>query len=181
MFTNDELKEIKNLITNTEINENLKTILEKIDKTLKEVENYDLCLWSFHWDCGRAGDLEGVFKATKDDVKRLVGYDVYFGEVLGKHSEVYGRIEERDIKLLSDDPIEVINAKESGYDPLEFIDDIDYFIDGLTVEQLQKFLDANDFKYDTNNKDELVKLIYEHYDGSESDELRYARNFALKK
>ena len=51
------------------------------------------CLWKFHWDCGRAGDVEGLFIATEEEVENLIGSEVYFGEILGKHSEVYGTVE----------------------------------------------------------------------------------------
>ena len=53
---------------------------------------------------GRMGDLSGVFIATDSDVKKLISSQikVYFGEVLGKHSEVYGKLESDDISLLTD-------------------------------------------------------------------------------
>jgi hypothetical protein len=41
-------------------------------------------------DCGRNGNLTGVFIADKDHVKILLEkkIEIYFGEVLGKHSEI---------------------------------------------------------------------------------------------
>lgn len=54
-------------------------------------------LWKFYWDCGRMGDLETLFVATEEEIKDLIGKEANFGEVLGKHSEVYGTIEEKDI------------------------------------------------------------------------------------
>lgn len=79
------------------------------------------CLWRFYWDCGRQGEVEGIFKATKEEVDAAIGKEVYFGEILGKHSEVYGEIEDGEIVLESDDPIVVKNAIESGYNPLDYL------------------------------------------------------------
>lgn len=80
-----------------------------------------ICLWRFYWDCGGQGSVEGIFKATKEEIKAAVGMKVYFGEILGKHSEVYGEIEEGEITLESDDPLVVKNTVESGYNPLNYL------------------------------------------------------------
>lgn len=49
-------------------------------------------LFKMDFDCGRMGNLEGVFIADTEDVEYLVNnkISVYFGEVLGKHSEISG-------------------------------------------------------------------------------------------
>jgi hypothetical protein len=96
-------------------------VADKIDKLIKEANETKECLWKFCWNCGRQGKVEGIFKATKDDVKDAIGEEVNFGEILGKHSEVYGVIEEGEINLVSDDPIVVVNSKESGYNPLDYL------------------------------------------------------------
>lgn len=51
-------------------------------------------LYKFYWYCGRMGDVEGVFKAKKSFVESVIGNNVYFGEILGKHSDVYGTLGE---------------------------------------------------------------------------------------
>lgn len=84
-------------------------------------DNLKECLWRFHWDCGRQGSVEGIFKATKEEVDAAIGKEVYFGEILGKHSEVYGIIEDGEIEIISDDPLIVKQATESGYDPLDYL------------------------------------------------------------
>lgn len=62
-------------------------------------------LVSFYFDCGRSGCLPG-FVAIDERGEALLnalvssGADVYFGEVLGKHSEVEGPIEEGDYSIL---------------------------------------------------------------------------------
>lgn len=57
-------------------------------------------LWKFSWDCGRGGNVESVFVADGDEVRNAIGKEVYFGEILGKHSEVYGTLEATDVKEL---------------------------------------------------------------------------------
>ena len=83
-------------------------------------------IYKFYFDCGRQGSLEGVFISTQEKVDALIGCgdEVYFGEVLGKHSEVYGPVEVGDITLMSDNK-ETVNTVEtyrltSGYDPFEY-------------------------------------------------------------
>lgn len=83
-------------------------------------------VFKFNADFGRQGDLTGLFIATKEQVETLIesGIEVYFGEVLGKHSEIYGSIEQKEISLVSDNP-EVIKVIEdfdltSGYNPFDY-------------------------------------------------------------
>lgn len=56
------------------------------------------------FDCGRNGCLNGVFVADTEDVETLIKHkiQVYFGEVLGKHSEVYGSVEEKEMEKMTD-------------------------------------------------------------------------------
>ena len=87
----------------------------------------DKYLWRFEWICGRAGCLEGLFVATKDEVKNLIGKEIYFGEALGKHSEVYGIIKKKDIIKIDLDSETVRKVAKllgntwSGYNPLDYI------------------------------------------------------------
>ena len=84
-------------------------------------------LYSFYWDCGRGGSVEGLFIATPSEIEEITGKQIYLGEVLGKHSEVYGEINEGDIKLVSDDQDKVswlgglmVSNTISGYNPLDY-------------------------------------------------------------
>lgn len=84
-----------------------------------------LGVYKFEWDCGRMGGLDGIFVADSEDVKNAIGRRVYFGEVLGKHSEIYGTIEEDEICLLTEDP-EAVKIFEhykfkTGYNPLFYL------------------------------------------------------------
>jgi len=80
-------------------------------------------VFKFNFECGRQGELEGIFISTQEKVDKLIesGIEVYFGEVLGKHSEVYGAIDDGEIQFVSDSE-EVVKVIEeygltSGYDP----------------------------------------------------------------
>lgn len=83
-------------------------------------------LYKFYWDCGRQGDLDGLFVATQEEVDNIIGKEVNFGEALGKHSEVYGTVDKDDITLITNSE-EVIKIFEEhniscGYNPLEYYD-----------------------------------------------------------
>lgn len=81
-------------------------------------------IYKFYMDCWRAGDLEGLFIANTEDVKKLIGQYIYFGEVLGKHSEVDCNIEEDHLELISVDPehVEMFEQLDLsvGYNPFDY-------------------------------------------------------------
>lgn len=83
-------------------------------------------LFKMEADFGRQGELEGVFVADTDDVQYLIDYktSIYFGEVLGKHSEIYGYLSESEIKEITRDEkiIDIIEKYEleSGYNPFNY-------------------------------------------------------------
>ncbi len=84
-------------------------------------------LWSFNCDCGRSGELEGLFVATEEEIKNTIGQYAYFGEVLGKHSEVCGDIEEDEISKIDLDSETVERVSKilgdtwSGFNPMNYI------------------------------------------------------------
>lgn len=85
-------------------------------------------LVEFYWDCGRMGDVQGLFICDKEKLEASYGKEVYFGEILGKHSEVYGTLNADDIEVKSEDQDfiaklrEVIGANNiSGYNPLSYL------------------------------------------------------------
>jgi hypothetical protein len=87
-------------------------------------------IYSFYWNYGRGGSVSSIFIATKEDVAKLIGKDVYFGEILGKHSEVYGNIKDEDIKLLTDNQEFIKQFEEilgenfsTGYNPFDYLSD----------------------------------------------------------
>lgn len=106
-------------------------------------------LYKMTFDYGRMGELEGVFVAEKEYIDYLTSHKImiYFGEVLGKHSEVCGWLEESEVKLITDDEkvISIVEeyGLESGYDPLyqtlgqdtEGLEDTDIDWDDCTVKE----------------------------------------------
>lgn len=85
----------------------------------------DSAIYKFYWDWGRMGDVTGVFTASKEEIKKALGKRIYFGEILGKHSEIYGFLEEKDLTMVTDDKKVVALFSEyglaSGYNPLQYI------------------------------------------------------------
>lgn len=123
MFNLEELQYIKEKfsIENLDNNAHNKIIVDKCIELIDKAQNCKEKLYSFYWDCGRQGEVEGLFKATDEEIQRAIGQKVYFGEILGKHSEVYGTLDECDITLVSDDSLIVSNSTESGYNPLNYV------------------------------------------------------------
>lgn len=84
-------------------------------------------LYKFKWDCDRQGTVEGVFIAEEQEVKDAVGQQVDFGEILGKHSDVYGTIDDGEITevKVSDNTVKeieaVLGSTICGYNPLNYI------------------------------------------------------------
>lgn len=85
-------------------------------------------IYEFFWDCGRMGELEGVFIADSDLVDELIGETVNFGEVLGKHSDIYGDLDQNDLTVRSEDQEAISVFQEimgegwsSGHNPIEAI------------------------------------------------------------
>lgn len=81
--------------------------------------------YKFYWNAGKMGSLEGLFTLTDEEYQSLVGTEVYFGEVLGKHSEVYGTIEANDLTELTrnQEIVKFIANNPSGYNPLDYLEE----------------------------------------------------------
>ena len=82
-------------------------------------------LWKFHFNAGRQGTLHGMFVATDEAILSALGKHLSFGEVLGKHSDVHGQLENGDLTRVTDDEVFVAKFEEygcrSGYNPLEYL------------------------------------------------------------
>lgn len=84
------------------------------------------CLYKLYVDYGRMGSLYGIFLATKEEMKDLIGTYLYFGEVLGKHSEVSFRLEEKHVRFITDDQDFIKKAQEynlipTGINPFNYV------------------------------------------------------------
>lgn len=84
-------------------------------------------LYRFFWDCGRQGELEGLFVEDEKVLRASFGTRLYFGEVLGKHSDIYGTFEEEDVEKmeLSSETVtevsKILGVTWSGYNPMNYL------------------------------------------------------------
>lgn len=60
-------------------------------------------LFRFSWFF-RGGEVTGLFAAEEEKVRAAVGEMCYFGEILGKHSEVYGTLKTEDFRVVPCSP-----------------------------------------------------------------------------
>lgn len=105
-------------------------------------------VYKFHFDCGRMGELTGLFVESKQKIDWLIKskLEVYFGEVLGKHSEIFDPVNESDFTMVSDDPkvISIIeeNDLSNGFNPFDYtllgVEEIlgDKYEDDLTASEV---------------------------------------------
>ena len=98
-------------------------------------------LYKFHWDCGRQGDVTGLFVEEKENIKNIIGKEVYFGEILGKHSEVYGIVEKKEITMITDEKVVVdLFVKEkisTGYNPCSYYNCPECGVDKSQFEEVK--------------------------------------------
>lgn len=84
-------------------------------------------IYKFSRYFGRQGDLSGVFTATRAQIASLIGREVYFGEALGKHSDVNGVMKASDFTLVSENPefVAMFNTLDlaTGTNPLNYIEE----------------------------------------------------------
>jgi hypothetical protein len=72
------------------------------------------------------GDVQGVFVADSTEVNKAIGDYLVFGEILGKHSDIMGTLEEKDLTILTEDQdfiskFEQFLPRGSGYNPLNYL------------------------------------------------------------
>lgn len=84
-------------------------------------------LYKMHIDCGRMGDLYATFVSTPEQIESLIGTEVYFGEVLGKHSDISIEIKPNHFKVVTQEQ-EFVNkfmeyGLESGHIPFYYIEE----------------------------------------------------------
>lgn len=99
-------------------------------------------IYKFEFDCGRQGTLYGTFVEEKEKVDALVksGTEIEFGEVLGKHSDITGPVEEKDIVFVTDDVafIELFEKFDlsNGFNPFDYIPEPEGKLNLLMKKQL---------------------------------------------
>lgn len=98
-------------------------------------------LYKFEVDYGRHGDLSGLFISSDEELNLLNDTTIFFGEVLGKHSEVWiDDFQWQDYcTVVSEDQdkinwlIELLGYSISGYNPEDYfyIDEKSEYIEGF--------------------------------------------------
>lgn len=97
-------------------------------------------LYRLEFNCGRQGDLYGIFVADKESVDILVTecISVNFGEALGKHSEVYGEVDASEVSMITDDKnvIETVDEYDlsTGFNPFDHYS-TDFDFDKYGIEE----------------------------------------------
>lgn len=94
---------------------------------MSQVTAHPTQLWRFCVDLERHGELDGIFFATQEEIDGVVGSRIYFGEVLGKHSEVIVDVRREDFEAyeLSEATVaelqRVVSSRTlSGFNPLSY-------------------------------------------------------------
>ena len=101
----------------------------------------------YRWNAGfgRSGNLDGVFFDDCRLIEALKGNDVYFGEVLGKHSDITYTLRTKDFECIELDfdtlkmLCEKLGQTVSGFNPIHELlkDDFNGLVeDGSTVKYL---------------------------------------------
>jgi hypothetical protein len=130
-------------------------------------------LVEYYEDFGRMGCLTGLFITTRDELDKVIGKSLYWGEVLGKHSEIITEsLSISDMKILSEDqeflnkmleifPLALDHDNKvlpwrtiNGYNPLEqYHDEHEY------DEELEEVLEEECENYPNNIIDLLGCLM----------------------
>jgi len=83
-------------------------------------------LYKLQIDCGRLGYLRGLFIAKVEEINKLINdkIEIYFGEVLGKFSQISEVITNENVILVTTD-VNIIDIiikydLETGYNPLDY-------------------------------------------------------------
>lgn len=87
-------------------------------------------LYRFEMDYGRNGSLDGLFISTDEELNLINNATIYFGEALGKHSEVWiDDFEwEKCCTVISDEQekiewlIDLMGYTLTGYNPLDYFE-----------------------------------------------------------
>lgn len=115
-------------------------------------------IYKMDCNCGRMGSLSGVFIAEKEHVAVLIEkqIEVYFGEVLGKHSEIKVALNVDEIKMVSDNPehVQLLESLQlsSGFNPFLYpcfqADKFGLEGDDWTVQDVIEFIPKQEKKSD---------------------------------
>lgn len=139
--------------------------LEDVIKNCNDlkIKKEDTIILKIEWS-GRGGEVYehlSLPKKTATKVKKLLlGKEVYFGEIWGKHSEVYGGIEEGDFKVITDKEKvqEFLTSYPNGSDYNHSF--INTLIDNYSDNGGREYYEKEEGKKYCNDIEQLSLLIY---------------------
>lgn len=95
-------------------------------------------LYRFEVDYGRSGKLSGLFVSTDEDLNLLNDTTIYFGEVLGKHSEVWiDNFQWQEYCTVVSDDQSKINW---------LIEILGYVVSGINPEYYYEYYESDEYK-----------------------------------
>ena len=84
-------------------------------------------IYEFYEDFGRMGDLSSIFVVDSETVEKVMDKEIYFGEVLGKHSEIYTVLCDDNLSVRTDDQQFIAEFERifgenfsTGHSPLDY-------------------------------------------------------------
>lgn len=84
-------------------------------------------LYKFRLDCGRMGYIESVFVEDDEIIKASLGKEIHFGEILGKHSEIFCNLSDSHLTVLSQDSnvcdIIETHVGATGHCPMDYLNE----------------------------------------------------------
>lgn len=84
-------------------------------------------IYRFNLDCGRMGEITSILVSTPAQIEAIAGKHVNFGEVLGKHSEIYFDVSPTQFTAVTSDELAVEMFEKfglwTGLDPFAYVDE----------------------------------------------------------
>lgn len=139
----------------------LKEITENCNK--QKIKKSKMVLLTMEWDRRGGNAYEQLLLPKKDALKLkslMLGKEIYFGEIWGKHSEVYGEMEEYDFTISEkEDEISnfLLNHPNGSDSNHSFIDAL---IDEYHDNGGREYYEEEQGKKYCNDIEAIEKLIY---------------------
>jgi len=120
----------------------LSAIIEKCNSV--KTEESDLVIINFYWSRRQSDIFESrVFprKNVERIMEMMLGKQIYFGEIEGKHSEVYGTLDEDEVTITDDKAkvTEFISVNPDGWNYNHSF--IDVFHDHMENDETDEFME----------------------------------------
>lgn len=82
-------------------------------------------LYKYSQDFGRQGYLSRTFIIDSEEIGKWKGSEVYFGEALGKYSEIFDKLDDSTLTLVTSDQefiakLEQFGLQSTGFNPLNY-------------------------------------------------------------